>query len=177
MQEGSSPTDDLNAIGVLKRREIEARVIAPLVEELSMEFGREKVLGVLKKVIVRIAASQGEGMAARLGGCSPAHLADSLRDWKKDDALEIEVLELSDEKLSFDVNRCRYAELYQALGIPELGEILSCGRDFALSEGFNPKLKLTRTQTILGGSSHCDFRYTLDSEERQDDLLTASEQE
>ena len=116
-------------------------------------------------------------MAARLGGCSPAHLADSLRDWKKDDALEIEVLELSDEKLSFDVNRCRYAELYQALGIPELGEILSCGRDFALSEGFNPKLKLTRTQTILGGSSHCDFRYTLDSEERQDDLLTASEQE
>ena len=59
MQEGSSPTDDLNAIGVLKRREIEARVIAPLVEELSREFGREKVLGVLKKVIVRIAASPG----------------------------------------------------------------------------------------------------------------------
>ena len=177
MQEGSSPADDLNAIGVLKRREIEARVLAPLVEELSREFGREKVLEVLKKVIVRIAADEGEGLAARTGGCSPAHLADSLKDWKRDNALEIEVLELSDEKLSFDVNRCRYAELYQALGIPELGKILSCGRDFALSEGFNPKLTLTRTQTILGGASHCDFRYTLDTKERQDDLLTASEQE
>ena len=59
MQEGSSPTDDLNAIGVLKRREIEARVIAPLVEELSREFGHEKVLGVLKKIIVRIADQPG----------------------------------------------------------------------------------------------------------------------
>ncbi len=167
MQEGSSPRDELNEIGVLKRREIEARVIAPLVEELSGEFGRHRVLEILKRVIVRIAAGQGEGLAARIGGCSPAHLADSLKDWKKDDALEIEVLELSNEKLSFNVNRCRYAELYEALGIPELGEILSCDRDLSLSEGFNPQLKLTRTQTILRGAAHCDFRYTLDREESQ----------
>jgi hypothetical protein len=25
--------------------------------------------------------------------------------------------------------------------------------------GYDPKLKLTRTQTIMGGASHCDFRY------------------
>ena len=168
MERKQVPVDDLNEIGVLKRREIEARVIAPVVEELSKEFGRERVLEVVRKVIIRIAADQGGGLAARMGGGSPSHLADSLKDWKKDDALELEVLELSDEKLSFNVNRCRYAELYQALGIPDLGEILSCDRDFSLSEGFNPKLKLTRTQTILGGASHCDFRYTLDREGREE---------
>ena len=164
MERKQALVDDLNEIGVLKRREIEARVIAPLVEELSQEFGRERVLEVVRKVIIRIAAEQGGGLAARMGGDSPSHLADSLKDWKKDNALELEVLELSDEKLSFNVNRCRYAELYQALGISDLGGILSSDRDCSLSEGFNPKLKLTRTQTILGGASHCDFRYVLEDD-------------
>jgi hypothetical protein len=26
--------------------------------------------------------------------------------------------------------------------------------------GFGPDIKLTRTQTIMQGASHCDFRYT-----------------
>jgi acyl-coenzyme A synthetase/AMP-(fatty) acid ligase len=51
------------------------------------------------------------------------------------------------------------AELYQGLGIPEVGALLSCNRDFSLIEGFNEDITLTRTQTIMGGASHCDFRY------------------
>jgi hypothetical protein len=47
------------------------------------------------------------------------------------------------------------------LGIPELGAILSCNRDAALIGGFNPDVSFTRTQTIMGGASHCDFVYTL----------------
>jgi hypothetical protein len=57
------------------------------------------------------------------------------------------------------VTRCRYAELYHALGIPELGTLLSCNRDYALIEGFNPDVDLTRTQTIMEGATYCDFRY------------------
>jgi hypothetical protein len=37
--------------------------------------------------------------------------------------------------------------------------ILSCNRDYALIEGFNADIALTRTQTIMQGASHCDFRY------------------
>lgn len=28
----------------------------------------------------------------------------------------------------------------------------------------NPKLKFARTQTLMQGASHCDFRYTYDAE-------------
>ena len=73
----------------------------------------------------------------------------------------MDVLEQSEEKLSFNVTRCRYAEMYRALGIPELGALLSCNRDFSLVEGFNPDVKLTRTQTVMEGASHCDFRFEL----------------
>jgi hypothetical protein len=34
---------ELNKIGVLKRREIEARMLAPLIDALGREFGGEKV--------------------------------------------------------------------------------------------------------------------------------------
>jgi hypothetical protein len=39
--------------------------------------------------------------------------------------------------------------------------VLSCNRDSALIEGFNPEVNLTRTQTLMQGASHCDFRYRL----------------
>jgi hypothetical protein len=71
----------------------------------------------------------------------------------------MDVLEQTDHSYSFNVTRCRYAELYRDLGIPELGKLLSCNRDFSLIEGFNPEIQLTRTQTIMEGASHCDFRF------------------
>jgi len=46
---------ELNAIGVLKRREIEARILAPVVEALGREFGRERVLQIVGKTTVGIA--------------------------------------------------------------------------------------------------------------------------
>ena len=48
-----------NAIGVLKRREIEARLLAPLIEALGREFSREKVLQIVRETIVGIAGDQG----------------------------------------------------------------------------------------------------------------------
>jgi hypothetical protein len=147
---------------VLTRREIEARIIGPLVEALGEAFGHEQVLEVVRRTIILIAREQGEDLAKTLGGCSLAHLAASLEDWQKNGALEIEVLEQTDENFSFNVTRCRYAEMYQELGIPEMGSLLSCNRDGALIEGFNPGATLTRTQTIMGGAAFCDFRYKMD---------------
>ena len=154
------PTDvELNAIGVLKRRTIEARILAPVIRAMAAEFGEQRVHAILRDVIVDIARTQGAAMAATCEGNSTRDLAGTLDRWKADGALEMDILEQDDERLSYNVTRCRYAEMYRELGIPELGAVLSCGRDAALVEGFNPMVQLTRTQTLLGGASHCDFRY------------------
>jgi hypothetical protein len=160
----TAPTDlELNQIGVLKRRAIEARILAPMVEAMAREFGAERVHAIVRAVIVEVARRQGAALAAACGGNGLAELHGTLDRWTADDALRLEVLEQSDDRLDFNVTRCRYAEMYRELGIPELGAILSCGRDGALVEGFNPSVRLTRTQTILGGASHCDFRYARDT--------------
>ena len=151
----------LNAIGVLTRREIEARIVAPLIEALGREFGRERVLEIARDVIIQLAREQGAQLAEAQQGQTLAHFANTMDAWRKDDALQIEVLEQTDEKFSFNVTRCRYAEMYRALGVPELGALLSCNRDFSLIEGFNPDVTLTRTQTIMQGAPFCNFRYVL----------------
>lgn len=154
------PADQLNELGVLKRREIEARILAPLLEALGKEFDREKVLEVTRQVIIDIARRQGAELAQSAGGCSLKHFAAALAPWQKGDSLEMEILEQNEECFSFNVIRCRYAEMYRALGIPELGVLLSCNRDAALIEGFNPELALVRNQTIMEGAPTCDFRYS-----------------
>lgn len=160
-----NPMNDLNAMGVLTRREIEARVMAPMLVAFCAEFDRERVLAIARQVIVQVAAEQGAQLAAQAGGCSLAHFSRSLEAWKKDDAILIDVLEANVSRFFFNVRRCRYAEMYQALGIPELGEILSCNRDYALIAGFNPAVELQRTQTIMEGAPYCDFRYQLRKDE------------
>lgn len=151
--------DHLNDIGVLKRREIEARIIAPLLQALGERFGRAEVLAIARDVIINVAQSQGGELAQAMAGNGLTQLASSLANWKKDDAMQLEVLAQSEQEFAFNVTRCRYAEMYRALGLEELGALLSCNRDAALIEGFNPQVELTRTQTLLQGASHCDFRY------------------
>jgi hypothetical protein len=158
------PPDHLNQlIGVLTRREVEARLLAPLVAALGREFGEEKVLRVIRETIVSIARAQGAELARTMGGDSLAKFRESLVHWTKGEALEVDVVEEGETVFAYNVTRCRYAEMYRELGIPRLGPILSCSRDFALIEGFNPRIRLTRTQTLMEGAPFCDFRYRLES--------------
>ena len=58
-----------------------------------------------------------------MGGKSLKQFKDSLQFWTKDNALEIDVIEEPAEVLTFNVIRCRYADLYESLGVREIGTI------------------------------------------------------
>lgn len=161
-ENGGGKPDTLNDVGVLKRREIEARIVAPLLERLGEEFGADKVYELAREVVVEVAQSQGGELAAHMGGNGLADFANSMENWTKGGALEIEVVEQGEEVFAFNVNRCRYAEMYRDLGLADLGAALSCNRDGTMVQGFNPNIEFTRTQTIMGGADHCDFVYRLD---------------
>ena len=49
------------------------------------------------------------------------------------------------------------------LGRYELRRTLGKGAMGVVYEGYDPKLKLERTQTIMQGASHCNFKYTYES--------------
>lgn len=148
-------------ISLLQRREIEARIVGPILRAVREELGQERTLALVQRVIAGLARESGAAMARAVGEASLSAFAGCLDQWKEGGALEFDLLEQSPERLSFNVTRCRYAELYRALGLADLGASLSCRRDGALAEGFNPAIALERTQTIMEGAAFCDFRFTM----------------
>jgi hypothetical protein len=162
----SHVSDYMNAVGLLNRREIEARILAPLLKALEAEYDRQKLWEITHNVIQEAARQQGIQLANSVEKNDLEHFADIQETWKKDNAIQTEVLELSNKRFSFNVFRCRYAEMYRHLGIPELGKMLSCDRDFALIEGYNPNIHLIRTQTIMEGADICDFCFEVNTNKK-----------
>lgn len=76
-------------------------------------------------------------------------------------SLTVEVVHRDDARFGFDVTRCQFMEMYEAMGARDLGFLLSCGRDFAMFEGLAPGVSFTRTMTRMPGADACDFRYRM----------------
>lgn len=161
---GRKVMEDINSVPIIIRREIEALITAPLIKAFIEEFGREPALKITEKVIKSLARQAGELLKVMSGGDSLEHLQKALSMFGQGGAQEFELLEASPNKAALNVTRCRYAEMYREHGLQEFGFLLSCGRDFALMEGFNPKIRFTRTQTIMEGAAYCDFRFSLEGE-------------
>ena len=147
-------------LGILARRRMEAAIIAPIYDEMRQAIGEEKARDILRRAIRRAAIEAGAEMASRASGGADLESFKAIQHlWTKDDALTIEVIDDKPGVFDFNVKRCRYAETYRAMGLGDIGDILSCNRDGAFCEGYDPRIKLTRTHTIMKGASHCDFRY------------------
>ncbi len=154
--------DDPRPVSLLQQRGIEAEVLIPFIRRLEQEIGREAAHRVARETIAEIAQQQGRHVREALGRDDLegfTHVKDSWSGAGGD--LQIETVRQDDERLEFNVVGCRFAELYRQLGAEDLGFLLSCGRDFALSQGYSDGLVLERTQTIMQGAPYCDFRYRL----------------
>jgi regulator of protease activity HflC (stomatin/prohibitin superfamily) len=156
-----------NELGILARRKIEAAIIAPIYDELRRAIGEDEARNILRRAIRRAAIDAGTEFASRAEGEADLESFKAILPlWTKDDALTIEVIDDAPGVFEFNVKRCRYAEAYRAMGLGDIGDILSCNRDGAFCEGYDPRIELTRTQTIMRGASHCDFRYRSSSNPR-----------
>ena len=156
--------NDINDVPVLLRREIEARMVAPLIEAYVDELGRERAVEIASEVILKLALENGADLAQRCGGNSFEHLANGMGQWSAGGAIERDVLERDETKYNYNIVRCKYAEMYKDLGLADMGALFSCGRDGQLFGGFNPDIKFERTQTIMEGAEYCDFRLSLPEE-------------
>ncbi len=145
---------------ILSRRRIEAAFAKGVFDEMAREFGQEAAKRVLSRAVIAMAREAARGFAqAAPEGANLAHFRAIQALWRAEDALTIEELPAGPGEFHFNVTQCRYAEMYRELGLGEIGAILSCQRDAAFCEGYHPALKLARTQTLMQGAAHCDFRY------------------
>lgn len=152
----------LPPLTLLQQRYIEARVLGPLIRAFQKELGAEQANRIALRAIQEIARERGRELAAQSPSRDVAAFAQVAQSWRGQGDLEIQVLSSDARRHDFNVTRCRFAEMYREMGLGDIGHILSCGRDGALIEGFNPRIKLTRSQTIMQGAPFCDFRYHME---------------
>jgi hypothetical protein len=152
-------TTDEIPITHLQRRKIEGRVLLPLIEACGEKFGdgvtRELIISTIRRLATeygaRWASAHGRGLA------SLKTVVEQI--WAGGGSLDVEIVSAHDDHLHFNVTRCRYAEFYKSLGVADLGYLLHRNRDYAMIDRFDFDIKLTRTQTVMEGASHCDFRF------------------
>ena len=154
-------TDD-KELNRIEKRAIEALAIAPLIRAVAQRIGLEEALNILVEVNQQEAFQRGRLMAEKMGQNGIEALVDEVAGWGRGGEWEMEVLEQTPTTYFFNVTRCPYYDKYRELGLEEFGVGFSCCRDEPFARGFNPKLRLVRTKTIMEGAEHCDFRYYLD---------------
>ena len=144
----------------LKRREVQAPIVSSLINAFADKIGYNGAIEITKEVVREDAILSGKTLAEEYSGNSIAELSKIVKEvWAEDDAFEIKIIKETDKELFFDISYCGYAQIYEKLGVKSLGCTLSCIRDFYFLEGFNPKITLKRTKTIMEGADCCDFRY------------------
>ena len=155
----------MNDLPILLRRRIEATILKHVLDVITERSGREEAEAVIGETCSRSAIEQGKSLAEDLGHAPDLEdFAAIMPNWTREDALRIEPIKMNAEKMDFNVTRCRYAEMYREMGLGDIGHLLSCNRDGDFCIGYNPDIELTRTQTIMKGASHCDFRYRMKKE-------------
>ena len=134
---------------------IQARALIPVIKAVEAELGKEKTHRIVGNAI---AESYAEFLSGRLKERNK-HPGET--DEGFDRPAVSDVVEHTDSTYSTNVTKCGYAEYFQKKGEPEIGYLLTCGVDFAVNDALRPNWELRRTQTLMEGASHCNFRYTL----------------
>lgn len=155
----------------IERRRIQGEVIRPIWEELKARLGPEEARALMARAITRSAEEEARAAAARApeGGNPMQRFTEvfnaTYRDRGAEAGLEATVLSAGPDHLDFDVTRCHFVEMYRALGLGEIADVLSCNRDGVFAQAYDGRIRLDRAQTIAGGAPCCTFRYRFDPDD------------
>jgi len=147
-----------DSMSYLERVKIQAEILVPLFRRLREELGDELACALVRGAVAEFAKGLGQRLR-QAEGAPLVRLKRMVPAFTADNALDIEPVADEPGELRFNVHGCRYADYFREIGEPLLGALLTCEMDPPMTEGIGDGLTLERSQTILTGGSHCDFRW------------------
>jgi hypothetical protein len=139
------------------------RNFIPLMKAIGAQIGQEKLIGILKESTSEMAR---KGMTER--SIPKRDLATWVAGMKSppplfQHALVYEVVEDTPQAFEFRISQCLWAKAFRQENAGDIGYAAICHPDFAVASGFNPKLRLIRTKTLMQGHDCCNHRYAMES--------------
>jgi hypothetical protein len=149
-------------VGLLQQRRIEANIFKAVLNALEKEMGADRARSLVASIVRGLAFEKGRELRKQHPEGDICALAGLWQSLGEGGALDVELIEQTDDCLCLRVKRCGYAEAYQEMGLADLGYMLSCERDERLLRGFSDEITLERSfPTIMEGGDHCDVIYTV----------------
>ena len=145
-------------VSYLERVKLQAQVLVPVVRHLQRELGDERARSLMRAALADYGREIGQQIRSGSAGTGVEKVAAALPLFQAGGALEVETVDQSATALNFNVKRCSYAAFFREIGAQDLGELLCCDLDFPMAEAAG--VRLERSQTIMGGADHCDFRWS-----------------
>ena len=139
--------------------------LMPILRHVAKQLGEDHFGEVLGKAAVECGTKNGEASARGLpcndfAAFTTAGLSgvrEPSRFWKH--ALTFEMIEDKGHVFEVKFTECLWAKTLRQLGAADIGYLLLCHTDYGFCKGFNPKITLTRTKTLMQGDDCCNFRW------------------
>ena len=135
----------------------------PLMKELSNEIGKERLIEIIKRTSYRLNFELGKRIASRAPNNTLYTLMGGFRNANKNGMLynsdPWEVVEDTENAFEIKIKDCLTAVVFREEDAADFGFATVCYADYALPQGFNPKIKLVRDKTVMQGHDCCNHRY------------------
>jgi hypothetical protein len=129
-----------------------------LLNELSGRFGEAQIFAVIDKIIAAN-CRRDWGQIGKEGDNSLERFIKLL--WEPLQASGFEYsIKKEGNKTRFQVTQCPLYDLAQEIGAEKWSYHLFCLTDEPAAEGFNSRVKFSRTRTLMEGFAECDHCYT-----------------
>ena len=139
--------------------------LTSMLENLRNEFPDSDFIAALRRAGSRGGEQYGRDMAA---GVPQADLR-TFTQWAREPdrfwqhVLTFEVIEDVENALEVKVTECLWARTFRSNDAADIGYALVCHPDFTICRGFNPKIRMERTKTLMQGHDCCNHRWILEA--------------
>lgn len=131
----------------------------PIVRALEASMGREAAHRLVREALDKA----NRAMVAKRGALLDIETLDAeFAGFGAGIRYEFETVEKSATILRNEVTHCDYAEFMKSIGAADLGELLICDGDYAMTDELG--LDLKRTTTCMAGQGKCNFCYHIKPE-------------
>lgn len=149
----------MNDLSYLDRVKVQCEILLPFFQRVRDEIGAERAAALLRDAVREYGLAMGANMSQAIPGESVAQVKAMMPMFAAGNALDVEPVADTPAEFSVNVRGCRYADYFKALNEREFGAMITCEADIPMMETFTSTVTMERTQTIMKGASHCDFRW------------------
>jgi hypothetical protein len=161
IQEPKHKFDNNFELAITYRQFLEAqyRNFIALAKALEKEMGKGKAIEFLKKFATERQTNLEKQQVSRMPDNSFSSFIGLFRSGQ-DNTMTMKIVEDTPSVFEFKVTECLYADSFLRAKAGDIGYAWICWGDYAWAEGFNPKIKLVRSKTLMQGHDCCNHRYT-----------------